>query len=88
MPLIYINYFNFDDCCNSGVNGQVTLSLNAGHQRGRGMWSFMCLELIMQGFITGFHGSRHHTWCIYNDRIIGTDKTNLEKRIIGTDKTN
>jgi hypothetical protein len=55
MPLIYVKYFIFDDCCNSGVNGQVTLSLNAGHQRGRGVWSFMCLELIMQGFITGFH---------------------------------
>jgi len=44
-----------------------------------GVWSFMCLELIMQGFITGFHGSRHHTLCLYNDGIIGTDKTNLEK---------
>ena len=43
------------------------------------MWSFMCLELIIKDFITSFHGSRHHILRIYNDGIVGTDKTNLEK---------
>jgi hypothetical protein len=39
----------------------------------------MCLKLIIKDLITGFRGSRYHTLYVYNDGIIGTDKTNLEK---------
>jgi len=54
MPLIYVKYSIFDDCCNSGVNGQVTLSFNAGHQRGRGGVEFYVFGTNYAGFYNWF----------------------------------